>query len=59
MVEITPGKTALSQFDHTTGEYVKKPLSQRIHIFGDGRTEPVQRDLYSAFLASCCDTDTL
>ena len=59
MVEITPRKTALSQFDHTTGDYVRKPLSRRIHIFGDGRTEPVQRDLYSAFLASCCGTDTL
>lgn len=59
MVEINTRRTALSQFDHTTGEYVKKPLSQRIHVFGDGQTEPVPRDLYSAFLASCCDTDTL
>ena len=39
--------------------YVKKPLSQRLHLFGDGRTEPVQRDLYSAFLARCCERDTL
>ena len=59
MIEINTRKTALSQFDHTTGECVKKPLSQRIHVFGDGQTEPVQRDLYSAFLASCCDTDVL
>jgi putative transposase len=59
MVEINPRKTALSQFDHTTAEYVKKPLSQRIHVFGDGHTAPVQRDLYSAFVASCCDTDSL
>ncbi|MDR2984312.1 MAG: hypothetical protein LBV34_05675 [Nocardiopsaceae bacterium] len=59
MIEINTRRTALSQFDHTTGEYVRKPLSQRLHVFGDGRTEPVQRDLYSAHLASCCDTDTL
>ncbi len=59
VIEINTRHTRLSQFDHTTGEYVKKPLSQRIHVFGDGETEPVQRDLYSAFLATCCDTNTL
>jgi len=37
-----------SQFDHTTGECVKKPLSERWHIFQNGIR--VQRDLYSAFL---------
>ena len=42
-------KTKLSQIDHTTGVYTKKPLSQREHIFPDGTK--VQRDLYSAFLA--------
>jgi len=51
--------TKLSQFDHTTETYTKKPLSQRVHVFGDGKTEPVQRDLYSAFLASCCDETCL
>ena len=56
LIEINTYKTALSQFDHTTGEYVKKPLSQRVHHFGDGVTPPVQRDLYSAFLARCCST---
>ena len=59
VIEIKTRQTRLSQFDHTTGEYIKKPLSLRVHVFGDGATEPVQRDLYSAFLASCCDTDTL
>lgn len=59
VIAINTRKTALSQFDHLTGEYVKKPLSQRLHIFGDGRTEPVQRDLYSAFLARHCDEDHL
>lgn len=39
-----------SQFDHTTGTCTKKPLSQRWHVFGDGRGR-VQRDIYSAFLA--------
>jgi putative transposase len=60
LIEINTFKTALSQFDHTTGEYVKKPLKQRTHHFGDGITPPVQRDLYSAFLARCCSSsDTL
>jgi len=59
MIEIKTRHTRLSQFDHTTGEYIKKPLSLRVHVFGDDETAPVQRDLYSAFLASCCDTDTL
>jgi hypothetical protein len=54
LIEVTTRNTRLSQFDHTTGEYTKKPLSQREHVFGDGVTEPVQRDLYSAFLVFCC-----
>lgn len=37
-----------SQFDHMTGKYKPKKLSQRWHIFEDGTK--VQRDLYSAFL---------
>jgi putative transposase len=66
MIEINTRTTRLSQFDHTAGEYIEKPLSQgekdsrkRLHVFGDGKTEPVQRDLYSAFLATCCSSDTL
>ena len=39
-----------SQYDHSTGEFSKKSLSQRWHVFGDGRGR-VQRDVYSAFLA--------
>lgn len=39
-----------SQFDHSTGNYAKKRLSQRWHVFGDSRGQ-VQRDVYSAFLA--------
>lgn len=37
-----------SQFNHITGEYQKKPLSQRWNEMPDGRR--IQRDLYSAFL---------
>jgi putative transposase len=59
VTEIRTRNTKLSQFDHTTGEYVKKPLSQRTHFFGDGQTKPVQRDLYSAFLARHCGEDCL
>ena len=59
-LEISTYKTRLSQFDHTTGGCIKKPLSQRMHTFGDRLTPPVQRDLYSAFLARCCsDAETL
>ena len=59
LIEIKTHKTALSQFDHTTGEFIKKPLSQRTHYFGDGVTAPVQRDLYSAFLARNCGSESL
>ena len=40
----------LSQYDHVTGTYEKKPLSQRTHPLGGGAVQ-VQRDAYSAFLA--------
>jgi putative transposase len=59
VLEINTRTTKLSQYDHTTHDCVKKKLSQRWHIFRDGVTEPVQRDIYSAFLAKHCDTDTL
>ncbi len=39
--------TKASQFNHLTGEYEKKHLSNRWNDFGDFR---IQRDLYSAFL---------
>ena len=42
----------MSQYDHTTQTYTKKPLSQRWHVLGDG-SGVVQRDIYSAFLARC------
>lgn len=39
-----------SQYDHTTDDFAKKKLSERWHVFRDGRGR-VQRDVYSAFLA--------
>lgn len=39
-----------SQFDHSIGEFHKKKLSARWHVFGYCRGR-VQRDVYSAFLA--------
>jgi len=39
--------TKASQFNHLTGEYTKKQLSDRWNDFGEFR---IQRDLYSAFL---------
>ena len=59
LVEVTTWNTRLSQFDHTTNTYTKKPLSQREHVFGDAITAPVQRDLYSAFLVFCCIANIL
>ena len=59
LIAIPTSNTRLSQFDHTTGDYTKKALSQREHVFGDRVTAPVQRDLYSAFLAFCCIANIL
>ncbi|MEI3614285.1 transposase, partial [Pseudogracilibacillus sp. SO30301A] len=41
--------TKASQFNHITGEYGKKQLSERWNDFGEFF---IQRDLYSAFLIS-------
>ena len=48
----------LSQFCHGCGACVKKPLSQRLHQCPCG-IGPVQRDLYSAFLAAYLSADHL
>ena len=50
VIESGAARAHLSQFDHTTGAYVKKALSRRVHVLGDGSGE-AQRDLDSAFLA--------
>jgi hypothetical protein len=53
--ELDTWSLKLSQYDHPTNTYTKKALSQRWHVLGDG-TGIVQRDIYSAFLASCVTT---
>uniref|UniRef100_UPI00261AC355 hypothetical protein n=1 Tax=uncultured Mailhella sp. TaxID=1981031 RepID=UPI00261AC355 len=45
-----------SQYDHELDEYIKKELSQRIHILGKSKIK-VQRDVYSAFLEFCSSED--
>lgn len=57
VIEFSTRTTRLSQFSHDTGQYVKKPLSQRWHVFADGSR--VQRDLYSAWLARFVERDRL
>lgn len=57
VVEFSTYKTRLSQYNHITKEYVKKPLSQRWTYFPDGTR--VQRDIYSAWLALFVTQDTL
>jgi hypothetical protein len=58
LIEVPTGRAKLSQFCHGCGKCVKKPLSQRWHHCACG-VGPVQRDLYSAFLASTLDQDHL
>jgi hypothetical protein len=56
--EVPTRTTKLSQFCHGCGRHVKKLLSQRWHHCPCG-VWPVQRDLYSAFLASTLSADHL
>jgi putative transposase len=51
MEEFSAGKYRLSQYDHTQQDFIKKPLSLRLHVVRDGSGHVVQRDLYSAWLA--------
>jgi len=52
--EVPTRSTKLSQWCHGCGEFVTKPLAQRWHHCSCG-IGPVQRDLYSAFLAAYLD----
>ncbi len=52
--EIPTRTTKLSQYCHGCRTYVKKPLAQRFHDCTCG-VGPIQRDLYSAFLAAYLD----
>ncbi|HEY7127854.1 MAG TPA: transposase [Ktedonobacterales bacterium] len=56
--EVPTRSTRLSQLCHGCGTLVKKPLSERWHACACG-IGPVQRDLYSAFLACHLDLKTL
>ncbi len=56
--EVPTCSTKLSQYCHGCGNYVKKPLALRWHQCPCG-IGPVQRDLYSAFLAVHLDLRTL
>ena len=57
LVEVPTQRTKLSQYCHGCGAYVKKPLSLRWHVCPCG-IGPVQRDLYSAFLAAYLNLQT-
>jgi hypothetical protein len=54
LLEVPTRQAKLSQFCHGCGRCLKKPLSQRWHQCACG-IGPVQRDLYSAFLAAYLD----
>jgi hypothetical protein len=54
LLEVSTRSTKLSQYCHGCGKTVKKPLWQRWHQCACG-IGPVQRDLYSAFLAAYLD----
>jgi hypothetical protein len=54
LTEVPTRTTKLSQYCHGCRTYSKKPLSQRWHHCACG-VGPVQRDLYSAFLAAYLD----
>jgi transposase len=54
LTEFPTRTTKLSQYCHGCRTYVKKPLAQRFHVCPCG-VGPIQRDLYSAFLAAYLD----
>ena len=59
LIEFNAGRHKLSQYDHTIGDFKKKPLSLRWHVMRDGSGKVVQRDLYSAWLALFVQADGL
>lgn len=56
LIEVKTHKTTLAQLCHGWGQTRKKPLSQRWHVCAGG-VGPMQRDLYSAFLAAYLDAE--
>ena len=57
LIDLHTSSLKMSQYDHLSKVYTKKPLSQRWHVLGD-RSGVVQRDIYSAFLARCVMSNT-
>lgn len=53
--DINTWKAKLSQYDHILDDFIKKKLSDRTMLVGG--IDLVQRDLYSAFLAFCIDSE--
>ena len=51
-----PNNYRASQYDHTTDDYIKKKLYDRMYKLADGTL--VQRDWYSSFLLYCYDYKT-
>jgi transposase len=58
LLEFSTQKTKFSQFCHGCGTCKKKALRQRVHVCSCG-IGPVQRDLYSAFLAAFLEPNML
>jgi transposase len=56
LIEVKTHQTKLSQFCHGCGKTLHKPLSQRWHVCECG-VGPIQRDLYSAFLAAYLESE--
>lgn len=56
VVEVSPYKLKLSQYDPYTEKYEKKALSTRWHRLGDS-SEWIQRDVMSALLLQCADIE--
>ncbi|MDA8383348.1 MAG: hypothetical protein M0037_09860, partial [Betaproteobacteria bacterium] len=56
LVELNTRRLRMSPYDHVSGTYAKKPLSQRWHRIG-GDDVIVQRDCCSAFLAKHATED--
>ena len=57
LIAFNAGLHRLSQYNHTTEDFVKKPLALHWHVLRDGSGQVVQRDLYSAWLALFVQAD--
>ena len=53
IIKVDKFKYKASQYNHVTGEYIKRKLNERKFLIGDYEC---QRDLYSAFLLKCYKT---